>query len=51
MYVCIYKGDPRTWAITFVSRHEAQIRGLWGFPVIKITVVCQVRMSPASTAV
>ena len=31
-------------------RHGAQIGGLRVFPVIKITVVRQVRMSPASTA-
>ena len=35
----------------FLSRHGAQIVGLWVSPVIKITVVRQVRMSPASTAV
>ena len=35
----------------FFSRHGAQIGGSLGFPVIKITVVRQVRMSPASTAV
>ena len=32
-------------------RHGAQIGGLLGFPVIKITVVRQVRMSPAYTVV
>ena len=34
-----------------LSQHEAQIKGLRGFPVIKITVAHQVCMSPASTAV
>ena len=32
-------------------RHGAEIWGLWVFPVIKITLVRQVRWSPASTAV
>ena len=42
-----HKGDPRTCTI-FI--YEAQIEGLQVFSVIKITVVRQVRMSPASTA-
>ena len=35
----------------FLLWHGAQIGGLLVFPVIKITVVLQVRMSPTSTAV
>ena len=35
----------------FLPRLGAQIGGLRVFPVVNITVVCQVRMSPASTAV
>ena len=45
----IYKGDPRTCTI-FISACGSN----WGpssFPVIKITVVRQVPMSPASTVV
>ena len=45
----IYKGDPRT--CTILSPHGAQIGSIWVFPVIKITIVCQVHMSPTSTAV
>ena len=45
----IYKGDPRTCAIFIPA--WAQIGGLRVFPVIKITVVHQVCMSPASTVV
>ena len=33
----------------FLSRHGAQIWGLWIFPVIEITVVRRVRMSPTSS--
>ena len=32
-------------------QHGAQIKGLQVFLVIKITVVCEVHMSPASTVV
>ena len=35
----------------FLSSHGPQIEGLWVFSVIKITVVCQVHVSPASAAV
>ena len=35
----------------FLSRHGAQIGGCQVLPVIKITVVCQICMSPTSTAV
>ena len=43
----IYKGDP---SAPCLSWHVAQIEGLQVFPIIKITMVCQVHMSPASTA-
>ena len=45
----IYKGDPRTCAI--LCRYGVKIEGIHFFPMIKITVVLQVRMLPASTAV
>ena len=45
----IYKGDPRTCAI-FIPVWGSNWRSL-GFPVIKIILVLQKRMSPASTAV
>ena len=38
-------------SVPFSSRHVAPIGGIQVFPVIKITVIRQVRMSPASTAV
>ena len=34
----------------FLSCHGAKIGGLWVFPIIKITIVRLVRMSPPSTA-
>ena len=45
----IYTGDSRTWAI-FIPAWGSNW-GSSGFPVIKVTTVHQVRMSPASTAV
>ena len=45
----MYKGDPRTCAILIPAWGSNW--GYLGFPVIKITVVRQVRMSPTSTAV
>ena len=42
----IYKGDTKTCAI-FIPAWDSN-RGLWIFPVIEVSVVCQVRMSPAS---
>ena len=42
----IYKGDPRTCAI-FIPAWGSN----WGFPVIKVTVIRQVRTSPASAVV
>ena len=37
--------------MSFLSQHGAQIGGLWVLPVIKITMIRQVLMSPASTVV
>ena len=51
--VCSYHRYKREISepVPFLSQAWAQFGGLWVFPIIKITVVCWVRMSPASTAV
>ena len=45
----IFTGDPRTCTI-FISAKGSNW-GSWGFPVIKVTAMHQVRMTPASTAI